>query len=63
MMTEHSDAAMTSDAGSVPESKTRTVTVPVTDGASNDKGYVYCIAEDEGGKESGYFTIGIGEVL
>ena len=29
-----------------------------TDGATNDKGYVYCIAEYENGKETGYFKIG-----
>ena len=39
MMMEHSDAAIASDAGSVPES----------DGTSNDEGYIYCIIEYEGG--------------
>ena len=28
------------------------------DGASNDDGYVYCIAECEGRKETGYFKVG-----
>ena len=28
------------------------------DGASNDDGYVYCIAECEGGRETGYFKVG-----
>ena len=50
----HSDTVIASDAGSVPESRPRTV----SDGASNDKGYVYCIAEYKGGRESGYFKIG-----
>ena len=30
----------------------------VSDGASNDEGYVYCIAEYEDGRETGYFKIG-----
>jgi hypothetical protein len=30
----------------------------VPDGATNDEGYVYCIAEYEDGKETGYFKIG-----
>ncbi|MCG8621957.1 MAG: GIY-YIG nuclease family protein [Proteobacteria bacterium] len=47
-------AAIASDAGSVPESKPRIV----PDGASNDEGYVYCIAEYMDGRETGYFKIG-----
>lgn len=54
MMGHSADVATVSDAGSVPESKPRIV----PDGASNDEGYVYCVAEYEGGKESGYFKIG-----
>ena len=50
----NSDTAIANDTGSVPEPKPRTV----SDGASNDEGYVYCIAEYEGGRESGYFKIG-----
>ena len=48
------DTATASDAGSVPESKPRTV----SDGVSNDEGYVYCIAEYEDGRKTGYFKIG-----
>jgi hypothetical protein len=46
--------AIANDAGFIPESKPRIV----PDGASNDEGYVYCIAEYKDGKEKGYFKVG-----
>ena len=54
-MAQSEAAIIASDAGSISESEQRIV----PDGASNDRGYVYCIAEyDEDGKETGYFKIG-----
>ena len=54
-MAQSEAALIASDAGSISESGQRIV----PDGASNDQGYVYCIAEyDEDGKETGYFKIG-----
>lgn len=47
-------AAVVNDPGSVLESEQRIV----PDGASNDEGFVYCIAEYEDGKETGYFKVG-----
>ena len=39
----------------IPESS---VTVEEIDGAANDQGYVYCIAECERGYRTGYFKVG-----
>jgi hypothetical protein len=54
MLMAQSDVAIANDAGPVPESEPRIV----SDGATNDEGYVYCIAEYEDGKENGYFKVG-----
>ena len=54
-MMAQSQAATANDEGSISESGQRIV----PDGASNDQGYVYCIAEyDRDGRETGYFKIG-----
>lgn len=42
----------------IPESGLKLDDTEAVDGASNDDGYVYCIAECEGGRETGYFKVG-----
>jgi hypothetical protein len=54
MMAQSDVAIANDDAGSIPKSEPRIA----PDGATDDEGYVYCIAEYEDGKETGYFKIG-----
>lgn len=42
----------------IPTSRLKLDDTEAVDGASNDDGFVYCIAECEGGRESGYFKVG-----